>query len=128
MPDWDEEACDEAERQARELEAYDLDAASDMRALASAARSRLVGRPIQANEPYDPMKIYARMAKYYGWSHDQMERMHFVTFFAYVREASEMIEEERREYERARCGTNNAGQVQGMFTEAEAYTGETVAI
>lgn len=131
VPDWDIDACEEAEAQARELEEYDPDAAADMRAMAAAARRKLDrGEDHRAGrESYDPMKIYARMAKYYGWSHESMEQMHFPTFFAYVREASAMIEEEKREYDKARRGHRaNPGQIQGMFQEAEAYQGETVEI
>ncbi|GAC1471399.1 MAG: hypothetical protein PVSMB5_20010 [Ktedonobacteraceae bacterium] len=131
VPDWDIEACEEAEAQAREVEEDDPDAAADMRAMAQAARRKLgiIGGAKAGRDPYDPMKLYARMAKYYGWSHESMEHMHFPTFFAYLREANEMIEEEKREYDRARRGHRaNPGQIQGMFQEAEIYQGETIEI
>jgi hypothetical protein len=126
VPDWDEDACYEAEQQARELEVHDLDAASDMRAMVQAARRKLGLQSHQAREPYDPSKLKARMAKYYGWSYSEIDQMHFVEFFAAVREANVMIEEEKREYERSRRG--EPSQLQGMFQEAEQYQGETVAI
>lgn len=129
VPAWDEDACYEAERQARELETYDPDAAADMRAMIAAARHKLTGYGSPAREPYDPMRLYARMAKYYGWSHSEMEQMHFATFFAYAREANEMIEEEKREYDRSKHGHRaSPDQLQGLFQEAEQYQGETVAI
>lgn len=131
-PEWDEEAIEEAEYQARALESFDPDAASDLRAMAASARRKLTGQVPGAStrEPYDPMKIYARMAKYYGWSFEQMQNMHFITFFAFVREASEMNEEEKREIERNRRGqgTTTVDQAQGLFPEAQAYQGETVTI
>lgn len=96
--------------------------------MVQAARRKL-GTLRAVREPYDPMKLYARMAKYYGWSHSEMEQMHFPTFFAYVREANEMMEDEKREYERARHGHGaSPEQLQGVFAEAEEYGGETVAI
>jgi hypothetical protein len=52
------------------------------------------------------MKLYARMAKFYGFPHDQMDRMHFRTFFGYVREANIMVEQEKAEYERTRHQTH----------------------
>jgi hypothetical protein len=132
-PDWDEEAIEEAEYRARAIEPFDPDAASDMRAMAATARAKLTGQPIASTmrEPYDPMRIYARMSKYYGWSHQDMEQMHFVTFFGYVREANEMSEEEKAEYERAKRGQQTSTtpeQALGMFPVAERYQGETVAI
>lgn len=83
-------------------------------------------------EPYDPMRIYARAAKFYGWSLRDMEHMHFVTFFGFIREASEINEEEKAEYDRARRqqgqGSASPDQAMGMFAVAERYTGETIAI
>lgn len=135
-PDWDEEAIEEAEYRARAIEPFDQDAAIEMRAKAAAARAKLTGQPLVAaplKEPYDPMRIYARMAKYYGWTHEAMERMHFVTFFAYVREASVMNDEEKAEYERGvrRQQQSQQGtpeQALAAFPTATKYDGETVAI
>ena len=81
--------------------------------------------------PYDPMRLYARMAKFYKWTFESMEQMHFVTFFAFVREAAEINREEAEETARARrtgYSTPTVEAAQGMFEEAVPYTGETVAI
>jgi hypothetical protein len=117
------------------LQASDPDTAGDMRALAAAARRKLATSSGSATdrsgrEPYDPVRIYARMAKYYGWSMRDMEQMHFPLFFAMVREASEMNEEEKAEYDRKRRsqGTAEPEQVQGLFPEAQEYTGETIRL
>jgi hypothetical protein len=79
------------------------------------------------------MKAFSRMAKFYRFSHQEMEQMHFVTFFAYVREASEINDEEERAFERAK--QQGAGQqvveaeaVAGALPQMQNYEGETVAL
>lgn len=134
-PDWDEEAIEEAEYRARAIAPFDEDAAADLRAMAAAARAKLSGAAnLPVREPYDPTRIYARACKFYpGWTPQTIDQMHFPLFFAMIREASELNEEEKAEYERARRtqaghGTASPEEIAGMFPVAEHYDGETVAI
>lgn len=133
MPDWDEDAIAEAEYRAKALAAFDPDAAARLRGMAAAAKAKLTGRPVGAREPYDPMRVYSRAAKFYGWSHREMEWMHFVTFFAYLREASEINDEEQAAFERARREAQSGqvateADVASMLPHMQHYEGETVAL
>jgi hypothetical protein len=132
-PDWDEEAIEEAEYRARALEPFDRDAASDLRAMAAAARATLHGTEVVAvREPYDPTRIYARACKFYpGWTPATIDQMHFPLFFAMIREASAINEEEKAEYDRARRQHEpsvSPEQAMGLFPVAEKYEGETVPL
>jgi hypothetical protein len=49
-------------------------------------------------QAYDPIKLYARLAKYYGWSHKDIDLLHYATFFGYVRETQDLIDEEKDAY------------------------------
>lgn len=83
-----------------------------------------------SSQTYDPMKLYAQMAKYYGWSHKEMDWMHFPTFFGYVREANLMIEKEKAEIARAKNASSQQQQVltpeqaRSYFSLPESYTGD----
>lgn len=91
--DWDEEARTTAWYQAQELAHRDPDAAAYLMAhLEATASSTEAAQP--RREHYDPPRLYARIAKYLGFSHRDMDDMHFVTFFSYVREATLIAEEE----------------------------------
>lgn len=129
--DWDEDAIEEALRTANDIEDADPETAHRLRAQAeAAARRRDVPIATVGKEPYDPMKVYARVAKYYGWSHEAIDMMHFVTLFGYVREMHKMNEDEKAEYDRARRnGTQaTAAPTDGVFPVAHRYEGETVAL
>ena len=110
---------------------FDPDGARQLLAQAQAAErkrgkvSRLSGR-----EPYDPAKLYARMCKFYrGWTPRDIDQMHFLTFFAMVREAGIMNEEEQAEYNKAKQGnTTTPGVALGDFPQARPYEGKTVAV
>lgn len=133
VPDWDEDAIQEAEYRARALAPFDPDAATRLRNMAAAARAKLTGQPVGSREPYDPMKAYSRAAKFYGWSHKEMEAMHFVTFFAYIREASEINDEEQAAFERAKRESQQGqvateADIANMVPQMQTYEGETVAI
>lgn len=126
--DWDEEAIAVAIESAQALMDFDPDGARQLLAQAQAAE-RKRGKPsrIGIKEPYDPMKLYARMKKYYGMSHAEMNEMHYATFFGYVREAQVMQEEEEQAYNKAKNGTSaNTGMSLGDFPQPQDYQGETV--
>lgn len=55
------------------------------------------GTPLQAfADPalYNPISLYAYVTLKTGWTHREMATMHYLTFFAYVRE---FLERDRRE-------------------------------
>jgi len=97
--DWDEEAIAVAIESAQSLMEFDPDGARQLLAQAQAAeRKRGKVSRVGAKEPYDPARLYARMCRYYkGWTPRDIDAMHFVTFFAMVREASIASEEEQAE-------------------------------
>lgn len=135
--DWDEEAVEQAVETAHALMDADPDGARQLLAQAQAAQRRL--RPdvkLALKTPFDPMALYAQVAKYYRFSHQEMEQLHFPTFFGYVREAQLQIEAERKESDRLRHqGAHNGTYTPGAdgmgvegFEVARPYAGETVEI
>lgn len=101
--------------------------------MAAAARRKLTGVAGNSRAPYDPMALYAYLAKYYRFSDREMDAMHFPRFFGYVRRMSVMQDEENAAYERARRqgqrqATATPEQAQGLFIKPEEYQGETVAL
>lgn len=54
------------------------------------------------------MRLFARVAKYYGWSDADVRRTHWPTLIGYAREADLMQEEEQRKAENASDGANGA--------------------
>ncbi len=115
----------------------DPDGARQLLAQAQAAQRKR--RPesvvLHGQGPFDPMRLYARMARYYRFSHQEMEQMHFVTFFGYLREAQIMNDEEKAENDRIRhqgSVQQHAPGADGMgvdgFPVATPYEGETVEI
>lgn len=121
--DWDEEAIENARRQARDLADSDPDASRQLMAQADAACQSLYG---QASEPYDPMQLYARILRFYngGITDSDLDRMDYRRFLGYVREAEELSEEERREMNKGRETSINPSDM----TIAQEYTGETIRI
>jgi hypothetical protein len=128
--DWDEDAIAVAIESAQSMMDFDPDGARQLLAQAQAAeRKRGKTTRLSGREPYDPMKLYARMKKYYGMSHAEMDSLHFATFFGYVREAQIMIDEEKAEYDKTRAGsTATPGAALGDFPQARPYEGETIPL
>ena len=127
-PDWDEEACEEAEATADEIAAYDPEAARHLYAQLAAVRrahtraaalapdddddddtARVDGggglalalQLADTAQSYNPMRLYAQLARYYHFADHDIERMHFPRAFAYYREAMRMQEEEEAAQEAA---------------------------
>jgi hypothetical protein len=48
-----------------------------------------------ATTPFDPMRLLARVARYYRWSHQDILRTPWRTFLGYLREADIMSQEEK---------------------------------
>lgn len=121
-PLWDREQLASARASADEMMEYDPDGAVMLyaeidRQEAEAARRAAqaageveeddtvtplpIGRT-QGRTPYDPMRLFARLAHFYpGFTHTAMRQMDKRAFFGYVREMWVMQEEERNETERA---------------------------
>lgn len=58
-------------------------------------RQQEQGAGLQAvSAAYSPIALYAYVTQKTGWTHHEMALMHYLTFFAYVRE---FIETDRRE-------------------------------
>lgn len=51
-------------------------------------------------KPFDPMRMLARVARYYRWSHLDIMRLPWRTFLGYVREADVMTQEEKADMDR----------------------------
>lgn len=115
-PDWDEEACEEAEATADEIAEHDPEAAAHLYAQLAAVRrarqreqggvtSLLVPSTLpvrgKSSASYDPMRLYAQLAHYYHFGDREIDEMHFPRVFAYYREAVLMQEEEQAAHEAA---------------------------
>lgn len=96
---WDYEARSAAYDQSRAMAARDPDAAAYLMAHldVTAADAPSI---TSAHEPYDPMMLYARMAKYYRFSDSDLDNMAYPRFFGYLRCAVLMSEEEQRAIDR----------------------------
>ena len=92
--DWDYESRTAAYDQSRSAAARDPDAAAYLAAhLDMPTEAGQIPAPTNA---YDPMALYAMLAKYYGWSHRDIDTTHYVTVFGYAREATLQQETEQR--------------------------------
>ncbi|GAC1589121.1 MAG: hypothetical protein NVS4B1_33490 [Ktedonobacteraceae bacterium] len=96
--EWDEEAQDNAIRQARTLTSRDPEAASLLVAHVIAEqemqeqRGTLVSRvPVG----YDPGALYDYMCHENGWRPQDINDMHYLTFFMMVRKANERNKREQ---------------------------------
>lgn len=96
---WDEEAMERAVQQARDVTHRDPEAATLLIAQVINQQQRLkeLGQqPIVA--AYRPAKLYAQMCRFYkGWTPKVIDDMHYLTFFAMVREANELAREENKQ-------------------------------
>lgn len=94
--EWDHEARTDAYDQAHELALRDPDAASYLLAHLDAPAD--TPPPPREHGVYDPIAIYARVMRFYKGSvtFTDIEHMHYPTFFALLREATLMAEEEHR--------------------------------
>ena len=77
---------------------------------------------------YDPMMLFARVARFYRFSDRDMDEMHYPRFFAYVRNANIMIEEDKRQLADIRATGNGQQEMSGeelrnMFPEARLWDG-----
>ncbi len=100
---WDAEARETARRQAQAIMERDPIAGQYLlsqvaREAEAEAEREGYAQPVSGvKEPYDVMRLYARMGRFYSWmSFDVARKMHYQAFAGYVREAKLMQEEEER--------------------------------
>lgn len=124
---WDSDEIAEAITTAQRIEEADPQAARQLRAQAQAARKHLTGG---MREPYDPMRLYARVLRFYNGAitDERLEAMDYRRFLGYVREADILSREERDAYPRHQGNTSDVSLVLSEFPKAQPYTGETVPL
>lgn len=99
---WDEEAKEVALYQARQLSHRDPEAASLLVAQ-TVAEQEMSKDEAYANpfaDQYNPALMYDRACREYGWRPKDIDQMHYVTFFAMMREANERRKQEQENYYR----------------------------
>lgn len=80
-------------------------------------------------EAYHPRKLYSHVAKFYGWTFAEIDKMDYVQFFGCVEDAKEMQEEERRAYSTTQNNhVVNEGEIQAMLPSVRQYDGPTAAV
>lgn len=95
---WDKEQEREAVREAQRLAERDPEAASLLMAhVAVSQETRHTAEEDPFEDVYNPTRLYAQMTKYYRISPKELDEMHYLLFFGYLREAQQMNEEEKRQ-------------------------------
>jgi hypothetical protein len=97
---WDEEAKEAAIAQARQLAVRDPEAASLL--VAQVVSEQELQKDASYTDTsfnqYNPILVYERACKEYGWTPRQIDEMHYLTFFAMLREANERHKQEQASY------------------------------
>jgi hypothetical protein len=97
---WDQEARETAVYSARQLSARDPEAASLLIAQVVAeeelSKDREYADPFAST--YNPALVYDRACREYGWRPRDIDEMHYLTFFAMLREANKRHKEENESY------------------------------
>ena len=97
---WDSEAEAEATRQAQEASSRDPEAASLL--VSQVLVSREIRKEQGYDEPfaseYDPARLYTQVAREFKYTPTQIDEIHYLTFFAMVRNLVELQEEEERQH------------------------------
>lgn len=123
-------------QQAHEFEDEgDAEAANLLRAQAAQAKAKLDGteEASTALEPYDPMKIRARLLYHYpGLTRHDLKTMDYREYFGFIRELSIILQEKAE----AEGGTDKPkkqpqGEINAMlnqFPQPQEYTGEVIQL
>lgn len=127
--DWDEEAIEEAIRQAHDIEHFDPEAAKQLLAQAQAAKQKLQGST-SLQVSYDPMALYARVLRFYkgAITDERLEKMDYRRFFGYVRELELIAEEEQKAAKKPAHQAEEAYSALSEMPHAQAYQGEVVKL
>ena len=75
---------------------------------------------VAGGKPFDPMRLLARVAKFYGFSHRELMRMPWRAFLGYAREADIMNQEEQDAYTRANSGNGRTTTTTAPPDEGDA--------
>jgi len=140
---WDAETRAKAKEQSRNIR---RDKEAQMMLEAHIAASSPVAQDSDIHSTrFNPMRLYARMAHFYhGFSDTDLRQMHYPRFFAYIREANVLIEEQR-EAQAQHNNSNNRNHGHGnaqvvhdpeianleilrRFGKPQQYQGETVKL
>lgn len=82
------------------------------------------GSPGETMQPdlaiYDPLDLYCRLAREFGWSHHEMDNLDYVIFFGYVDRLSKQQRRERAEIQGS-PGSRVVSSLPPEYYEAEAY-------
>ena len=106
------------------------------------ASSSVVQESDTQSTRFNPMRLYARLGKFYKFLSDaEMRGMHYMRFYGYLREMNSMIEERNNAQQQA---VNNNNHVHGslmvdnpdlaqmmlrrQFGKPQQYMGETIAL
>lgn len=99
---WDAEAKDAALLQAQQVSKRDPEAGAlliaQLIAVQKTEKEQGINDVTQMPNSYRPAKIYGFMARECHWTPQQMDSMHYLTFFAIVREVNARIQEENNAY------------------------------
>lgn len=117
------------------MEEWDKDAANQLRAQAQAAKARLDGNPQvpTALEPYDPMRIRARLLRCYkgGLTRTDLKTMDYREYFGYIRELDIMLQEEAEAAKGDGGKVNSPEETRAMINNlphAQEYEGEVIKL
>lgn len=134
-PDWDEEAIETARDQAAMLLDMDPNDPTAMLLLEKARLAEMALRgetlaspsvaraaPRQAfpaafkppESVFDPMQLFAQLAKYYHWSDRDIRETPWKRLLGYKREAERMIEQEQAAYDKAKRDAKSGSSAQAM--------------
>lgn len=98
--DWDDEAQNEAMKSARELQKRDPEAAALLLQTLIATRDEQerTGNVLDvALTGYDPVALYEMAAREYGWTPMEINKMHYLTFFAMIMRTADLRRKEKEE-------------------------------
>lgn len=130
-------------RDARALQRRDPDAAALLFAQIEAERARRAALLVDDDDAsdfalpvdtYDPLDLYTRLAREFGWRDADFDEMDYVRFFGYVDRLSKQQRRERDEIEAGRAAPRGAPVVDAEGALAQmggapvrSYEGRTVA-
>lgn len=98
---WDKEAQEAAMAKAQTLAKRDPEAAALLvtQLIATQKAEQSKGDPItHVPLDYKPARLYAFMARECGWTPREIDNMHYLAFFAIVREVNERLRQEQQAY------------------------------
>lgn len=78
---------------------------------------------------YDPLELYLRMAKVYGWTLSNIDEMDYVLFFHAVDKTRKILDEENRAYNNTQSGhIMTEAEMRAWLPAVRKYEGQTVTM